>query len=102
MKPPVLTVGIKELKNQLSRYIREVVLGNRVLVRDRNKIVAELRPPELDFASDDKVPLRALEEAQKGGLRMPARTKRKGIYKIDIVNLPEGTALKLLSEDRDE
>ncbi|MEI6667028.1 MAG: type II toxin-antitoxin system prevent-host-death family antitoxin [Acidobacteriota bacterium] len=37
------TVGIRELKNRLSEYVREVRLGERVLVSDRGTIVAELR-----------------------------------------------------------
>jgi len=39
----VKTVGIRELKNRLSEYVREVRLGERVLVSDRGLIVAELR-----------------------------------------------------------
>ena len=37
------TVGIRELKNRLSEYVREVRSGERVLVSDRGLIVAELR-----------------------------------------------------------
>jgi prevent-host-death family protein len=39
------TVGIRELKNRLSRYIREVRSGQIVAVTDRGEVVAELRPP---------------------------------------------------------
>ncbi len=39
------TVGIKELKNNLSAYLREVRNGATVLVSDRNTIVAELHEP---------------------------------------------------------
>jgi len=38
-------VAIKELKNQLSRYVREVSAGEVVLVTDRGRVVAELRRP---------------------------------------------------------
>lgn len=37
------TVGIKELKNRLSEYVRLAAAGERVLVTDRGKVVAELR-----------------------------------------------------------
>lgn len=37
------TVGIKELKNKLSEYVRLAAAGERVLVTDRGKVVAELR-----------------------------------------------------------
>jgi len=38
-------VGIRELKAKLSEYIRRVRSGEDVLVTDRGKVVAELRPP---------------------------------------------------------
>jgi antitoxin (DNA-binding transcriptional repressor) of toxin-antitoxin stability system len=40
------TVGLKVLKNKLSEYIRIVSGGEVVLVTDRDRVVAELRPPE--------------------------------------------------------
>ena len=39
------TVGVKELKNNLSAYLREVRRGVRVFVADRQQVVAELREP---------------------------------------------------------
>jgi antitoxin (DNA-binding transcriptional repressor) of toxin-antitoxin stability system len=38
-------VAIKELKNRLSAYLREVRNGEVVLVTDRGLVVAELRQP---------------------------------------------------------
>ena len=50
------SVGLRELKNRLSEYIREVRSGEAVLVTDRGEVVAELVPPgqrpdERDFPS---------------------------------------------------
>jgi prevent-host-death family protein len=39
------TVGVRELKNRLSEYIRQVRSGESVLVTDRGEVVAELTPP---------------------------------------------------------
>jgi prevent-host-death family protein len=39
------TVGVRELKNKLSEYLRRVRLGESVLVTDRGEVVAELLPP---------------------------------------------------------
>jgi prevent-host-death family protein len=39
------TVGLRELKNRLSAYVREVRAGAGVLVTDRGEVVAELIPP---------------------------------------------------------
>lgn len=38
-------VGIKDLKNQLSEYVKAAAAGETVLVTDRNRVVAELVPP---------------------------------------------------------
>jgi prevent-host-death family protein len=39
------TVGVAELRQNLSRYLRRVENGERLLVTDRNRPVAELGPP---------------------------------------------------------
>jgi prevent-host-death family protein len=41
----VKTVGLRELKNRLSEYIRQVRSGEGVLVTDRGEVVAELTSP---------------------------------------------------------
>jgi antitoxin (DNA-binding transcriptional repressor) of toxin-antitoxin stability system len=42
------SVGIKDLKNNLSRYLRDVRGGESLWVTDRNRIVAEIHPPRGD------------------------------------------------------
>jgi antitoxin (DNA-binding transcriptional repressor) of toxin-antitoxin stability system len=39
-------VGLKELKNRLSEYVRIAAAGERVLVTDRDRVVAELIAPQ--------------------------------------------------------
>jgi antitoxin (DNA-binding transcriptional repressor) of toxin-antitoxin stability system len=39
-------VGIKVLKNRLSEYVRLAERGETILVTDRDRVVAELGPPE--------------------------------------------------------
>ena len=39
------SVGLRDLKNRLSEYVREVRSGETVLVTDRGEVVAELIPP---------------------------------------------------------
>jgi prevent-host-death family protein len=39
------SVGVRELKNRLSEYLREVRSGEAVLVTDRGDVVAEIVPP---------------------------------------------------------
>ncbi|MGB6537771.1 MAG: type II toxin-antitoxin system prevent-host-death family antitoxin [Xanthobacteraceae bacterium] len=40
------SVGLKILKNKLSEYIRLAAEGETVLVTDRGRVVAELKPPQ--------------------------------------------------------
>jgi prevent-host-death family protein len=39
------TVGVAQLRQNLSEYLRRVQRGERLLVTDRNRPVAELGPP---------------------------------------------------------
>ncbi len=39
-------VGLKVLKNKLSEYVRLAAGGETVLVTDRDRVVAELTPPQ--------------------------------------------------------
>src|SRR4029077_16044019 len=41
-------VAVRELKNRLSAYLREVASGEIVLVTDRGRVVAELRRPSVE------------------------------------------------------
>jgi antitoxin (DNA-binding transcriptional repressor) of toxin-antitoxin stability system len=49
------TVGIAELRQNLSKYLRRVELGERLVVTDRNRAVAELGPPPASGDSLDRL-----------------------------------------------
>jgi prevent-host-death family protein len=49
------TVGVAELRQNLSRYLRRVEKGERLLVTDRNRPVAELGPPPTIGAALDRL-----------------------------------------------
>jgi prevent-host-death family protein len=49
------TVGVAELRRNLSRYLRQVERGERLLVTDRNRPVAELGPPATSGAELDRL-----------------------------------------------
>jgi antitoxin (DNA-binding transcriptional repressor) of toxin-antitoxin stability system len=59
------TVGIRELKNSLSEYIRRIRAGETVLVTDRGEIVAELSAPGAHRA-DPSVPPGLAALARRG------------------------------------
>lgn len=44
----MIAVGIKVLKNKLSEYVRLAARGERILVTDRDRVVAELIAPRAD------------------------------------------------------
>ncbi len=77
------TVGIRELKNRLSEYLRLVRRGERILVTDRGEVMAELRRPG-----------RALPERRKA--------TRADLYPAFEPLAPDGTARELLDQERGE
>jgi antitoxin (DNA-binding transcriptional repressor) of toxin-antitoxin stability system len=64
-------IGIKVLKNKLSEYMRLAASGETVLVTDRDRVVAELRPPspERPVSIGDAL----LADAVGRGLVLPPR-----------------------------
>jgi antitoxin (DNA-binding transcriptional repressor) of toxin-antitoxin stability system len=92
------TVGVKELKNNLSAYLREVRRGARVFVADRQQVVAELREPGI-------VPEAALDPTvaawvEAGEVRLP--TAPKAPLPESPVSRPDGTAQRWLDASREE
>ena len=63
---PMKTVGVRELKDRLSEYLREVRRGESVLVTDRGEVVAEFSPPRQSVI-DSRIP-HALAALAKRGL----------------------------------
>lgn len=94
------TVGIKELKNNLSAYLREVRAGARVLVSDRNRVVAELHEPLAGYAIDDPIDPIVAEWIDAGVISLP--TVRKTKLPASPVKLATGVATHLLDQDRGE
>ena len=63
-------VGIKMLKNKLSEYVRLAAAGETVLISDRDRVVAQLGPP--DPARSQGVADALLANAVRQGLVTPA------------------------------
>ena len=49
------TVGVAELRQNLSTYLRRVARGERLIVTDRNRPVAELGPPPTPGSELDRL-----------------------------------------------
>ena len=92
---PMQTVGVRELKNKLSEYLRRVRLGERVLVTDRGEVVAEFLPPG-QGQGDPSVPA-GLQSLNKRGLLTlgapagtdlyPALPRKQGVRRRSVAQL---------------
>jgi antitoxin (DNA-binding transcriptional repressor) of toxin-antitoxin stability system len=98
----MIRAGIRDLKNNLSRYIKRLGVEKRIVVTDRGEAVAELRLPETK-ASDP--------HAQRYAQLVAAGVVRPAIDAGDPLadwpsagelSLPAGTAKALIDEDRDD
>jgi hypothetical protein len=94
------TVGVKELKNNLSAYLREVRAGSSILVTDRNDIVAELHEPYGPLPLQRKVDPLLLSWSDAGLVTLPAFDKEP--LELSSVRCHAGTAKSLLDSDREE
>ena len=90
------TVGARELKNRLGRYLRQVRAGETILVTERGRPVAELRPLSPSALDLDA---RLQELATEGMVRLPTRQKSQQIGRVTLPGPPlSGT----LVEDRED
>ncbi len=94
------TVGVRELKNRLSEYLRQARSGDTVLVTDRGQVVAELTAPG-PGATDASVPagLVALARRQLLTIGAPAdaslypplpRTRRRTHTAAELLDATRG------------
>ena len=63
------TVGVRELKNRLSEYLRQVRSGEELAVTDRGEIIAELTPPG-QTSRDATIPAGVAALARRGLLTL--------------------------------
>lgn len=91
-------VGSRELKTRLGQYLARVRAGETILVTDRGKPVAELRPVDVP---DDPAE-QALRRMEADGL-VTRPTRRGGLTPFKPVKLPSGVRVSdLISRERDE
>jgi prevent-host-death family protein len=94
-------VGVRDLKANLSRYLREVERGEVVLVTDRGRVVAELRAASETAKPESPVErgLRLLAERTPLLIREP---HDPAAYVASPLQSKEGTARSLLDAERGE
>ena len=84
-----MTVGIKELKNKLSHYLRKIKKGEKIAITEREKIIATVVPVER--ADEDFKLLSLIKEGfavwkggKPSGSKQPVRIKGKTVSEIVI------------------
>ncbi len=92
-------VGVRELKNRLSEYLRLVKLGEQVLITEHGVVIAELRQPGLSPA-EQRYP--GLADLVRRGVASAVHENDPDAYPRMKRLLPEGEALRLLDESRGE
>jgi prevent-host-death family protein len=89
--------GIRNLKNNLSRYIARAASGERILITDRGRPVAELVPPAKQITDGFRY-----EDLVASGIIRPALRPEERFNDWPRLKLPRGTAVRLINEDRAE
>jgi antitoxin (DNA-binding transcriptional repressor) of toxin-antitoxin stability system len=91
--------GIRELRDNLSRYIRRIEAGERISVTAHGRVVAELVPPGGGARTS---PGGRWEELIASGILHPPVEAGDPFEDWPDIRLPPGTAAELIDSDRGE
>jgi prevent-host-death family protein len=93
------STGIRELKDNLSRYVRRIEAGERIAVTAHGRVVAELVPA----AKKSRALHRSrYDELVATGVIRPALEPGDPLEEWPDIHLPPGTAAELIDSDRGE
>ncbi len=90
------TVGIKELKNRLTQYLRRTKLGEEVVVTERGKPIAVIQPIH-SAAPLMSLQARLAKLAAQGLVSLPTR---KPLKKVRTVKVSGPPISRTILEDR--
>lgn len=95
----MISTGIRELKDNLSRYIRRIEAGERIAITAHGRVVAELVPPG---TATHTSPGSQWEALISGGTLHPPVETGDPFEDWPDIRLPRGTAAELIDADRGE
>lgn len=95
----MVSTGIRELKNNLSHYVRQIEAGKRIAVTAHGRIVAELVPPA---KGRDAGRTSRYDELIAAGVIEPAAEPDSPAPEWPAIRLPPGTVGRLIDSDRGE
>lgn len=95
----MISTGIRELKNNLSHYVRQVEAGKRVAVTAHGRVVAELVPPGSGSGTERAS---RYDELVAAGVIAPAAEAGGVPPEWPDICVSRGTVAELIDSDRGE
>jgi prevent-host-death family protein len=89
--------GIRELKDNLSEYVRRIERGERITVTAHGRIVAELVPPGTVARGRRRT---RYDDLVATGVIRPPLESGDPLEHTPVIRLPKGTAAELIQADR--
>jgi prevent-host-death family protein len=93
----MISTGIRELKNNLSHYVRQIEAGKRVVVTAHGRVVAELVPPGSGPGAGGSS---QYDELVATGIIEPAADADGLPPEWPDIRLSHGTVTELIDSDR--
>lgn len=93
------STGIRELKDNLSHYVRRIEAGERIAVTAHGRVVAELGPPAKAASAGHR---NRYDELVATGVIRSALEAGDPLEEWPGIRLPRGTAAQLIDSDRGE
>jgi prevent-host-death family protein len=93
-----IEAGIRELKDNLSRYIRRIEAGERIVVTSHGRVVAEI----VSAAAGRHGRITQLDVLVASGMITPPVEGGDPLEDCPEIRLPPGSAAALIDNDRGE
>src|SRR5262249_6389975 len=97
----VKTTNIRALKDRLSAFLRDVQRGDVILVTDRGRLVAEIRPPTVEATPTGPTAAKLRRLASEGVVKL-GLPNRADAYRKPGVSLPDQVVEDVLGWTRGE